>query len=101
MRESDLPNKNLHGTVRRLMRVGGFFVLSVRDHTQHIPYEHPKNVSEFPPICFGTSCCGNEPPNLLRRSPGGLMNATTIQFLRAVDERSDSIVRQGIEPGKN
>jgi hypothetical protein len=31
VRESDLPNEDLYGTFRRLMKVGGFFVLMVRD----------------------------------------------------------------------
>ena len=31
MRESDLPNKKSPWTVRRLMKVGGFFVLLVCD----------------------------------------------------------------------
>ena len=31
----------------------------------------------------------------------GLVITTTIQLLRAVDERSGSIVRHGIRPGKN
>ena len=31
----------------------------------------------------------------------GLLVQTTIQFLRAVDERSDPILRHGTGPGKN
>jgi hypothetical protein len=31
VRQSNLPNKSLHGIFRRLMKAGGFFVLLVRD----------------------------------------------------------------------
>jgi predicted NBD/HSP70 family sugar kinase len=45
--------RNLHGTFRRLMKVGGFFVLLVREFA--IPDEHPKNTcpyrSRTPSIC--------------------------------------------------
>ena len=34
--------KNLHGTFRRLMKVGGFFVLLVPHLTHDTHYEHPK-----------------------------------------------------------
>ena len=40
--ERSPERENLHGTFRRLMKVGGFFVLLVPHLTHDIHYEHPK-----------------------------------------------------------
>ena len=41
--ERSSERKNLHGTFRRLMKVGGFFVLLVRDLITRKPNEHPNS----------------------------------------------------------
>jgi hypothetical protein len=98
VRESDLPNENPHGTFRRLMRVGVFLVLLVRDPKQ------PMSTLRMLPnagVFRRASHIAATPRQNSSAARRVLLIPTTIQLLRAVDERSDSILHHGTGPGNN
>ena len=80
------------------MRVGGFFVLLVFDPN------NPMSSQKMLPnagVSRAASHAAATHRQISSAAARGLVITTTIQLLRAVDDRSDSIVCHGIEPGKN